>query len=1324
MEQTIINGNPWKGLSSYTYQDADRFYGRDQELKDIASVIKQNAFTTLYGISGAGKTSIINAGLFPLLDKQAFLPIYIRLDHNGGHVPYDMQIIKAVENALTSINAESEDIVGHTIDSELDKLWLYFHSRKFWSKDNHIINPIIFIDQFEEIFTKNDDVDNIWAFFNIIDSLQYSTPTERILRAMENSDQFVSFGEEQNFRMVFSMREDFLARLEDYSYNIPALRKNRIGLKPLNGQQALEVILRPRPEMVTRKVALHIISKVVGKPISDNERKLEATSVDTSILSLFCTELYNYAMSDNKGEISIPLVDLYGGNILEWFYDRNMQILPKQTYVYLENQLLTHSGFRNSVALENLLENGVLQEQLDLLAENRIIRIEDVNHNLRVEFTHDVLCKIAKKRKDERDAIEKMKGEKAARRAFTIDNAILFSAFSSVLLASYYAGQDSAILLIWFSLPFIAFLYMIIVNRTVADKNLSNTIWFIITGIAIEGGLAAGWRSNLDSLNINEGSPNLYGPIAASILSFIPIGILLMPFAILCKKELSKKYQYFKSMKHSAYVYLAFLLVQSILLGCFTYIVNKEEYDSSATAMLLILFLFPSILLALSPLYVLWKDSKNKSSKLLSGYSSAYTLFILLFAIMLWVHSKYHVLPSGNSDAFVYAFVVIWGAIGILSIFYAIQYVKQPKKQSFTDYYKNVLSFQAFIKYKSFKTRLYTILICFAIFLMGVIATKYIDVVPFVALPIACLLSVHAGCSEFKLTTPKTSFSLKLIVPIIILSEIIVGVQYVIGKFKLYLIILAAISITIWVLYHLLHKEVLQNRKLFALRVSAFAVFVGFLLPLICLGYNIFNISLNSVSRVWNGAISSDARNIYFMTIQDEEGNFGVMDYSEIIVEPKYKRIASTFSINTNIVESVYPLRYTLMEIFKVRYRGSGYAAYSYAYEKQSEDYEKLLSFDVMTADGRNETLNGLHFLGFKNKYGISYVNSWLKNYQGYAMPFLSYDNKCISEKDRKATMVKLFIKELANTCKNMEDLDNYRFYDGIGKIRVWDSDGDVMKLLIRCYNEATLEPLLKKNEKSPFTIEQLEQAALNASYLFVSDRSGELEDAILNRLWNKVNQEDGHSNGISNENRSYLYLLSGNKAKAEQNAKASMTAYPNSLNASCNLCLSLYFGGKLSEMDEELIKFGKTNLNTTDSIVAYYNNISSKIAHMTDLGILKKDNELLSHVVSVFKWDDSNINKQRIALEESGDALNAMAYEFARDAKYSLAMMCIEKAIRLYPKEANYYDSKGEILLMQGNSQDALNMWKKVIDIDSDFLDSHNSVLHRQLLELDLLSD
>ena len=549
-----------------------------------------------------------------------------------------------------------------------------------------------------------------------------------------------------------------------------------------------------------------------------------------------------------------------------------------------------------------------------------------------------------------------------------------------------------------------------------------------------------------------------------------------------------------------------------------------------------------------------------------------------------------------------------------------------------------------------------------------------------------------------------------------------VSCQYVVGMFKLYIIFGVAISITILVLYHILNKEVLRHRKLFALRVSAFAVFIGFLLPVICMGYNIFNTSLYSVCRVWNGAISSDARNIYFMTIQDEKGNVGVMDYSEIIVEARYREISHSCSINKDIVESVYPFRSILMGMFKIRYRGSGYSAYSY--KKGTEDYEKLLSFDVTTVDGRNETLNGIHFLGFKNKYGISYVNGWLKHYEGDAMPFLSYENKCISEKDRKATIVKLFIREFANTCMGMENFEVYRFYAGLGKIRIFNNDNDAMKLLIKCYNEATLEPLLKKDEKSPFTIEQLEQAALNAAYLLVSDRTGELEEAILDRLWNKVNKEEGYSNSISNENRSYLFLLSGNKVKAEQLAKASMTVNPKSLNASCNLCLSLYYNGKISEMDEELINFGKTNLNNTDSIVAYYNNMSSKIAHMTDWGLLKKDNELLSHIVSVLKWDINKIDTQRVAIEESGDALNSMAYEFAWASKYSLAIMCIEKAIRLYPKEANYYDSKGEILLMQGNLQDAVEMWEKVIDIDSDFLDSHNSVLHRQLLELDLLSD
>lgn len=53
-------------------------------------------------------------------------------------------------------------------------------------------------------------------------------------------------------------------------------------------------------------------------------------------------------------------------------------------------------------------------------------------------------------------------------------------------------------------------------------------------------------------------------------------------------------------------------------------------------------------------------------------------------------------------------------------------------------------------------------------------------------------------------------------------------------------------------------------------------------------------------------------------------------------------------------------------------------------------------------------------------------------------------------------------------------------------------------------------------------------------------------------------------------------------------------------------------------------------------------------------------------------------------------------------------------------PVDAEYYDSKGEILLMKGDEQGALEMWRKVMELDPDFLSKYDgeTELHRQLKE------
>ena len=85
----------------------------------------------------------------------------------------------------------------------------------------------------------------------------------------------------------------------------------------------------------------------------------------------------------------------------------------------------------------------------------------------------------------------------------------------------------------------------------------------------------------------------------------------------------------------------------------------------------------------------------------------------------------------------------------------------------------------------------------------------------------------------------------------------------------------------------------------------------------------------------------------------------------------------------------------------------------------------------------------------------------------------------------------------------------------------------------------------------------------------------------------------------------------------------------------------------------------------------------------------------------------------------------NKDAYEYAKKQDFFNAMLTINKAIELFPKEANYYDSKGEFCIMQGRQDRALALWNKVIELDPDFLqkmDGGTTKLYEQLKEYGLV--
>src|SRR5215212_9584172 len=101
------SSEPYIGPRPFEQNDRDFFFGRDQEANELVSLMTAHAAVLLYSQSGAGKTSLVKAGLIPLLvDEEQFNvlpPMRVRDNAVAGLKPAGVDNIY-VFNALSSIS--------------------------------------------------------------------------------------------------------------------------------------------------------------------------------------------------------------------------------------------------------------------------------------------------------------------------------------------------------------------------------------------------------------------------------------------------------------------------------------------------------------------------------------------------------------------------------------------------------------------------------------------------------------------------------------------------------------------------------------------------------------------------------------------------------------------------------------------------------------------------------------------------------------------------------------------------------------------------------------------------------------------------------------------------------------------------------------------------------------------------------------------------------------------------------------------------------------------------------------------------------------------
>lgn len=391
------SSSPWLGLASYDENDVSLFYGRAKEIEELYFNITHNTLTVIFGPSGTGKTSIIKAGIFGKAKEEAiFFPVYVRLNHDIAAPSYSSQIIQEIEVRAKHIRQIFEPIGKDEIT-----LWEYLHINLFFNREEPKIIPLIVIDQFEELFTIAKKNEKIADFFEQLADVCNNRMSAKIYKHLNEQKKRKEYLNGINYRIVLSLREDFLARLQEKSNDIPSITQNLYSLQALNEEQAYEIITKPGDELVTHDVAIKIIGKVTDNHNFTIDDKPELV-VEPAILSVFCNELYNKMIKEGDEAITDKLIEEAGGNIIADFYEKSMSSVSSKTADYLESNgiLLTADGYRNSISVSDALAQGVTSDEITELVNNRLIRQYEWGETKRIEFIHDVVCRAAKKRKE------------------------------------------------------------------------------------------------------------------------------------------------------------------------------------------------------------------------------------------------------------------------------------------------------------------------------------------------------------------------------------------------------------------------------------------------------------------------------------------------------------------------------------------------------------------------------------------------------------------------------------------------------------------------------------------------------------------------------------------------------------------------------------------------------------------------------------------------------------------------------------------------------------------------------------------------------------
>lgn len=405
--------NPYVGPRTFQEDEADRFFGRERESRELLALVVSERLTLFYAQSGAGKSSLINARLVPWLHGEGFAVLPVA--RVSGVLPADVDPA-AVDNifvyhlllGLSQKLAEQRGQPAPGSDLGMPDL-AHTALARFLSGEtgpeppgtsepvtagssDDLLPHVLIIDQFEELLT--------------------TYPSRWPERSGFFEQLSAALARHPNLWVVLTMREDYVPSLEPYTHLVPNRLRARFYMQRMGIDAAREAVERPAAN------AGRPFAQGVAKLLVDNLCRVRAPGeveyktgeyVEPVQLQVVCFQLWEDLR--DRAAATIELADLErlagGSNLAEYvdralsdFYERaisrvveapDMGISELALRSWFSNRLITETGtrsivFRNETSGET---EGLPNRAVDLLAAQFLLRTELRAGGAWVELVHD-----------------------------------------------------------------------------------------------------------------------------------------------------------------------------------------------------------------------------------------------------------------------------------------------------------------------------------------------------------------------------------------------------------------------------------------------------------------------------------------------------------------------------------------------------------------------------------------------------------------------------------------------------------------------------------------------------------------------------------------------------------------------------------------------------------------------------------------------------------------------------------------------------------------------------------------------------------------------